>query len=71
MDGYAVARAFRSDEVLSEAHLVALSGYALPEDLARSAEAGFEQHLSKPPNFEKLERILRAGPPLPMAGTVH
>lgn len=62
MDGYAVARAFRADEVLSQAHLVALSGYAQPEDLERSAGAGFEQHLAKPPSFDKLEGILSAAP---------
>lgn len=58
MDGYAVAMALREDASLRHTHLVALSGYALPEDLRRAALAGFEHHLAKPPNIEKLERIL-------------
>jgi CheY-like chemotaxis protein len=37
---------------------VALTGYALPEDLASATERGFDQHLAKPPVLEKLERIL-------------
>jgi two-component system CheB/CheR fusion protein len=58
MDGYAVARAFRADEALKHTCLVALSGYALPEDLQQAREAGFERHLSKPPSMEKLEEVL-------------
>jgi len=37
---------------------VALSGYALPEDVLRSAEAGFDRHLAKPPPLDKLEELL-------------
>jgi CheY-like chemotaxis protein len=58
MDGYAVARAFRGDEALKNIYLVALSGYALPEDLQRSTEAGFEQHIAKPPRLAALAAIL-------------
>jgi two-component system CheB/CheR fusion protein len=59
MDGYDVARAFRGDEALKDTFLVALSGYALPDDLGRAAEAGFDQHLAKPPTLEMLEQVLR------------
>ena len=58
MDGYEVARAFRADEALRDAFLVALSGYALPEDLRRAAEAGFDRHLAKPPRLDQLEKLL-------------
>jgi two-component system CheB/CheR fusion protein len=58
MDGYEVARAFRADEGLRGALLVALSGYALADDLQRASEAGFEQHLTKPASFEKLAAVL-------------
>jgi CheY-like chemotaxis protein len=58
LDGYDVARAMRADPVLAETRLVALSGHAFPEDLQRSAEAGFEQHLTKPPRIEKLAELL-------------
>ena len=43
---------------LEDVFLVALSGYALPEDLQRAAEAGFDQHVAKPPRMDKLEELL-------------
>ncbi|MBI5510397.1 MAG: GAF domain-containing protein [Deltaproteobacteria bacterium] len=58
MDGYEVARAFRSDAALRSTHLVALTGYALPEDVAKAKEAGFDAHLAKPPTMEKIEEAL-------------
>jgi CheY-like chemotaxis protein len=61
MDGHAVARAFRSDAELRDVHLVALTGYALPEDLERAAEAGFEEHIAKPPSLDKLVGVLGGG----------
>ncbi|HEY3357922.1 MAG TPA: ATP-binding protein [Polyangia bacterium] len=65
MDGYQVARAVRADPRLRGAHLVALTGYALPEDEQRAAAAGFERHLAKPARLEQLEDVLAAsGPPV-------
>ncbi len=58
MDGYDVARAFRADEQLRQAFLVALSGYAAPEDLARASAAGFHRHMAKPPHMETLSELL-------------
>jgi len=58
MDGFEVARAFRADPALKGVFLVALSGYALPEDVQRASQAGFERHLAKPPSLETLEQIL-------------
>ncbi|HXY41943.1 MAG TPA: ATP-binding protein, partial [Vicinamibacteria bacterium] len=57
MDGYAVARAIRQDPQLREVRLVALSGYALPDDLRRAEEAGFERHLAKPASREQLRAL--------------
>jgi CheY-like chemotaxis protein len=62
MDGYQVARAFRADKGLKGTYLVALSGYALPEDLQRAHEAGFDRHLAKPPSIEKIEQVLALTP---------
>ena len=67
MDGFAVARAFRADPALNGTFLVALSGYALPEDVARATQAGFQHHLAKPPSIEALEALLAA---LPATGDV-
>jgi CheY-like chemotaxis protein len=52
LDGYQVARALRERGVSSR--LVAVSGYAQPEDLARSQEAGFDGHVVKPPDVERI-----------------
>jgi PAS domain S-box len=62
MDGFDVARAFRADDALKNTYLVALSGYALPEDLQRAAEAGFDKHLAKPANLESLEQTIALVP---------
>jgi PAS domain S-box-containing protein len=62
MDGYELARAFQSDESLKGVYLVALTGYALPDDLERAAKAGFKRHLAKPPSIEDLEEVLAGAP---------
>jgi len=58
IDGYEVARTLRADDSLRGLYLVALSGYALPEDLKRAEDAGFDMHLAKPPSLEKIEELL-------------
>jgi two-component system CheB/CheR fusion protein len=63
MSGYEVARALRSDPSLGEVLLVALTGYATSDDVAKARAAGFDQHLAKPPRVSDLEALL-AAPPL-------
>jgi PAS domain S-box-containing protein len=48
-------------EVKAKHHLrgIALSGYGMDEDIARSKDAGFEAHLTKPVNLAVLEQTLR------------
>ncbi len=58
MDGYAVAKAMRSEPGLQSVVLVALTGYAAPDDVAKSRQAGFDHHLAKPPSIERLVQIL-------------
>jgi PAS domain S-box-containing protein len=68
MDGFEVAQGFRADESLHGIVLVALSGYALPEDQQRAMAAGFALHLAKPPSMEKLSQLFAepvAQPPAP------
>jgi PAS domain S-box-containing protein len=67
MDGYAVARAFRSDAELQDVTLVALTGHALPEDLERAKDAGFDAHLAKPTDLRSIERMLATLPRLQAA----
>jgi PAS domain S-box-containing protein len=62
IDGYDVARALRRDPFVASAVLVALTGYAQPEDRQRAREAGFDAHLAKPPDLPALNRLLAATP---------
>jgi len=59
VSGFDVAVALRDDFDTSEMRLVAISGYARPEDKQRCREVGFEAHLTKPVSFEDLESTLR------------
>jgi two-component system CheB/CheR fusion protein len=58
MDGFAVARAIRGDPALSGRRLVAISGYARPDDVVRSRRAGFDSHLAKPVTLASLQAEL-------------
>ncbi|WP_049760132.1 hybrid sensor histidine kinase/response regulator [Anaeromyxobacter dehalogenans] len=58
MDGYEFARQFRALTAGRHVRLVALSGYAQPEDIARATEAGFDAHIAKPPDPAHLERLV-------------
>ncbi|MEX3946172.1 response regulator [Paraburkholderia sp. EG287B] len=48
-------RAFRAQ---STAPAIALTGFGTDDDVRRSVEAGFTAHLTKPVNFEQLERLI-------------
>jgi two-component system CheB/CheR fusion protein len=62
MDGYAVAKALRREPGLRDTFLVALTGYALPEDQRRAADAGFDAHLTKPATVEGVEEVMARAP---------
>jgi PAS domain S-box-containing protein len=57
MDGYQVARELRA-RYEGTVRLVALSGYAQPEDVARALESGFDKHVAKPPDPGQIEDML-------------
>jgi signal transduction histidine kinase len=72
IDGYELARRLKADEHLRGARVVALTGYASPADRQRAAEAGFDEHVPKPPAVETLKRLLAApaaGAPSPHVAT--
>ncbi len=58
MDGFEVARKMREQEIFKDVILVAMTGYGQDSDRQRSKEAGFDHHLVKPPDFNKLQQIL-------------
>ncbi len=62
VDGYQVARRLRSDEALKGSLLVALSGYALQDDIESAKSAGFDRHMAKPPRLERIEEVLLQSP---------
>ncbi|GAB6195509.1 PAS domain S-box protein [Lysobacter xanthus] len=55
MNGYELARALRLQPGLESTLLVAVSGWGGANDKERSAEAGFDLHLTKPVSVEAIE----------------
>jgi len=60
IDGYQVARTLRETDEGRDTFLIAITGYGRPEDSARAREAGFDVHLVKPVQPERLSRVIRA-----------
>ena len=60
MDGYELARRIRATDATPRPLLIALSGYAQPEDRQASAAAGFDEHFAKPADLPKLLEVMRA-----------
>lgn len=58
MDGYAVAQALRQNHELEQTMLIALTGYGQPDDRKKSSASGFDEHLVKPVDIEKLWKLL-------------
>jgi PAS domain S-box-containing protein len=58
MDGYEVARRLRQIPELKDTRLIAATGYGQDADRKRSEEAGFDYHLVKPIDPEKLQTVL-------------
>jgi signal transduction histidine kinase/CheY-like chemotaxis protein len=63
IDGYEVARRLRAEHGAG-IYLVALTGYGRPEDLARTRDAGFDLHLTKPVDLARADAIVRSAPPV-------
>lgn len=58
LDGYALAREIRKSSSNSQPYLIALTGYGSSDEKSRSAQAGFDLHLVKPLDVEKLSAVL-------------
>jgi len=57
MDGVEVARRLRVTPWGRSARLVALSGMGQQADIARTREAGFDEHITKPADLQHLSRL--------------
>jgi two-component system CheB/CheR fusion protein len=58
MSGFDLARRIRGDGNGKHTRLVALSGYGQEDDVSAALAAGFDEHLTKPTDIERLERLL-------------
>jgi CheY-like chemotaxis protein len=58
MSGYDVARTLRTEPSFQAVIIAALTGYGQDADRQRSWEAGFDYHLTKPPDPSILESLL-------------
>ncbi len=56
MSGYEVATRLRP--ILDTAQIIALTGYGQAEDIRKAGAAGFDAHVIKPVDFERLARII-------------
>ena len=63
MNGYEVAQRIRDRPALDDVMLVALTGYGAPSDISAARAAGFDEHVIKPAELAKLERILATRKP--------
>jgi len=61
MDGYDVAEEIRRRDELRSIFLIALSGFGRPEDKEKSKIAGFDEHLTKPTDFDALIELINNG----------
>ena len=55
--GYDIARSLRGRHAASNLGIVAVTGWGQPEDRARTREASFDEHLTKPPQIEAIQRL--------------
>ena len=58
MSGFEVASRLRQDPACRNALLIALTGYGEAESRTRSAEAGFDVHMVKPADVDRLLALL-------------
>jgi two-component system CheB/CheR fusion protein len=58
LSGFELARRIRRNPGLDGTRLIALSGYGQDADVQAALDAGFDEHLTKPPDLERLEEVL-------------
>jgi PAS domain S-box-containing protein len=58
LSGYEVARGLRQQPWAGRLQLIAITGWGQEEDRRRAADAGFDQHLTKPIDPAHLERLI-------------
>ena len=59
LNGYELARQVRSMPQLRDITLIAQTGWGTDDDREQAREAGFQHHLTKPIDHQRLEKILQ------------
>lgn len=62
-DGYEVARRIRSRQGPKKTLLIALTGWGQEQDKKRAAQAGFDEHLTKPVSLDLLRMLMSVAKP--------
>ncbi|MCD2518114.1 ATP-binding protein [Massilia sp. G4R7] len=62
LNGYELARRLRATEHGRGMRLIAATGWGQEKDRQRAFDAGFDHHLTKPIDFERLRSVLGPGP---------
>jgi CheY-like chemotaxis protein len=62
MDGFEIARRIRANDKHAGVRLIALTGYGQAADRRAAEAAGFDAHLVKPVDPDRLLDLLVAGP---------
>ncbi|HEY0883724.1 MAG TPA: PAS domain S-box protein [Ramlibacter sp.] len=58
LDGYKTLGRLRTLPAMDHAHVVAMTGYGSQQDRQRTADAGFDGHLTKPVELDALTRLI-------------
>jgi len=59
MSGYEVARTARKDDWGKDIYLIALTGWGQAEDKYKARAAGFDRHLTKPVDPDRVHDLLK------------
>jgi two-component system CheB/CheR fusion protein len=62
MSGFDLARQIRGNPQNASVRLVALSGYGQDSDVQAALDAGFDDHITKPPDPARLDQMLAGAP---------
>lgn len=63
MDGFEVLKVLRSKKMFNELPIIAISANAMPEDINKGKEAGFDAYITKPINVKELLRVVEINLP--------
>lgn len=63
LSGYEIATCLRQEEGFRSLPMLAISGYAQRADRQRALEAGFDDHMAKPVNLDRVIRFLAGARP--------